>query len=332
MRPEWTVVDEADSVVFFATREETDRSATVVLAGHVDTVPRGGAPVAAIEGACVVGRGAADMKSGVAVMLELAESIAKGDIDTDLDVALLFFGREELPFKKSALMPYLRESERARTADLAIVLEPTSNGVEVGCLGNLNVRVTVRGAAAHSARPWLGENAIHHAISALGSIVDLPVRDVDVDGLVYREAISVTSIRGGAAGNVVPDFVTADVNFRYAPRHSPGDAEARVRELLGHRKVALEVLGNAPPGLVPIGNALVDRLRRAGDLPVAPKQAWTPVAEFGMVGVDAINFGPGDPRYAHADDERVRKDALVRSYEVLRSFLSEDGAAKEPIA
>lgn len=328
----WTVVDEAESIVFFATGGATEGARSVVLAGHVDTVPRGGAAAAAIDGADVVGRGAADMKSGVAVMLELADSMAKGDIESDLDVAFLFFGREELPFGESALMPFLHRSERTRNADLAIVLEPTSNGVEVGCLGNLNVRVIVRGSAAHSARPWLGDNAIHGAITALGSIVDLPVRDVEVDGLVYREAISVTSIQGGTAGNVVPDLVTAHVNFRYAPSRSPDDAEGRLRELLGHRKLDLDVLGNAPPGLVPVGNPLVDRLRRAGDLPVAPKQAWTPVAEFGVVGVDAVNFGPGDARYAHADDERVEKDSLVRSYEVLRAFLMGDGAAKERIA
>jgi succinyl-diaminopimelate desuccinylase len=325
----WSRRDEGDGVLFFTDSAEPKGRPTIVLAGHVDTVPRGRSPNPAVEDRAVVGRGAADMKGGVAVMLELADALGRNDVATDLDVALLFFGREELPFRESALMPFLARSERARAADLAVVLEPTSNAIEAGCLGNLNVRVVVRGTAAHSARPWLGDNAIHQAIAALGSVVDVPVQDVEVDGYEFRESLSVTTIEGGTAGNVVPDLVTAHVNFRYAPHHTPEEAESRLRELLGHRRLELEILGNAPPGRVPVGNPLVDRLRDAVELPIGPKQAWTPVAEFGVVGVDAINLGPGDPRYAHTDDERVEVSSLVRSFEVL--FLARGAGTKEPI-
>ena len=142
-----------------------------------------------------------------------------------------------------------------------------------------------------------------------------------MDGLAYREVVSVTTIEGGVAANVIPDRVTARVNLRYAPTHTPEEAERRLRDLLGHPSLTLEVAGNAPPGRVPSGNPLVDRLRAAGDLAVGPKQAWTPVAEFSLAGVDAVNFGPGDPQYAHRDDERVEVAALVGSHDVLRAFL-----------
>ncbi len=159
-------------------------------------------------------------------------------------------------------------------------------------------------------------------IEALASVADLPVRDVEIDGLVFREVVSVTGLRGGgAARNVIPDRAEADVNFRYAPNHSPDEAEERLRELLGHRGVEVEIVGNAAPGPVVVDNPLVERLRRSGNLEVGPKQGWTPVAEFAAAGIDAVNFGPGDPRYAHRDDERIDGAELVGSLDVLRTFL-----------
>ncbi len=201
-------------------------------------------------------------------------------------------------------------------------MEPTANAIEVGCLGNLNARISVRGVAAHTARPWLGHNAIHSAIGALRPIAEHAPRDVKIDGLIFREVVNVTSIEGGIAGNVVPDRVEATVNFRYAPTRTPAEAEQRLRELTSFGDAELTVIANAPPGPVAVHNPLVERLRAAGDLAVGPKQAWTPVAEFATIGVDAVNLGPGDPQYAHRDDERVDTAALVRSFEVLREFLA----------
>jgi succinyl-diaminopimelate desuccinylase len=315
------VVDDQDSVLL-ALPERRPGAPLVLLAGHVDTVGVAGSAPGRREGDTLHGRGASDMKSGLAVMQELADALGSGEVTSDLDVGLLFFGREELPFAASALVPlFERRPEIANAASLAIVLEPTANRLEVGCLGNLNATVVFEGEAAHAARPWLGRNAIHAAITALAPVSDLPIRDVEVDGLTYREVASVTTIQGGVATNVVPDRATAHVNFRYAPTHTPAEAERRLRELLGHPSATVEIVGNAPPGVVPSGNPLVERLRAAGDLAVGPKQAWTPVAEFGLIGVDAVNFGPGDPQYAHRDDEQVEVHALVRSYEVLRAFL-----------
>ena len=314
------IVDHRDSVVL-AQRERRPGTPLVLLAGHVDTVPIARSAPGRREGETIHGRGASDMKSGLAVMGALADALGSTQLKSDLDVGLLFFGREELPFAESALVPLFDRRPEIAEAALAIVLEPTANGLELGCLGNLNATVLFEGEAAHAARPWLGRNAIHAAISALAPVTDLPVRDVQVDGLTYREVASVTTIQGGVATNVVPDRATAHVNFRYAPTHSPAEAERRLRELLGHPSATVEIVGNAPPGLVPAGNPLVERLRAAGDLAVGPKQAWTPVAEFGLIGVDAVNFGPGDPQYAHRDDEQVEITAVVKSYEVLRAFL-----------
>lgn len=323
------VADREDAVVFAIPSARRERAPFVVLAGHVDTVPPNGNFPGARDGASIVGRGAADMKGALAVMLEAAGWLAEHPGVSDLDVGLLFFGREELPITQSALLPLFARCPVARSIDLAIVMEPTANAIEVGCLGNLNARIVVRGTAAHTARPWLGRNAIHTAIGVLAPIAGLPPRDVEIDGLVFREVVSVTSIEGGIAGNVVPDRVEARVNFRYAPTRSPAEAEARLRELVSLGDTELTVIGNAPPGPVAVGNALVERLRAAGDLAVGPKQAWTPVAEFATVGVDAVNFGPGDPQYAHRDDERVDTSALARSFRVLRGFLAAQQTEKE---
>jgi succinyl-diaminopimelate desuccinylase len=315
-----TVVDEEDSVLL-ALPERRPGAPLVLLAGHVDTVPIGGSGPGRREGGTIHGRGAADMKGGLAVLLEIAAASAGGGLRSDLDVGFVCFGREELPFGESALMPLFDRRPEVREAALAIVMEPTDNALELGCLGNLHATVTFEGEAAHTARPWLGRNAIHAAIRALAPVAELSVRDVEIGGLVYREVASITAIEGGLATNVVPPRAAANVNFRYAPDQSPEEAERRLRDLLGDASAAVEIVGNAPPGPVPVGNPLVGRLRGAGDLPVRPKQAWTPVAEFGLIGVDAVNFGPGDPQYAHRDDERVDVAALVRSHDVLRAFL-----------
>ena len=325
--PGLRLVDEGDAVLLFLPERRRPDTPLALLVGHVDTVPVGGAARPGHrDGDAVVGRGAADMKGALAVMLALAED---GAASGDLDLGYLFFGREELPIVESALLPLFGRCPEVRETALALVMEPTANAIELGCTGNLNARVTIRGRAAHSARPWLGENAIHTALAVLAPLAYEPVRDVDIEGLVYREVTSITTMHGGIAGNVVPDRVEADVNVRYAPDRSPASAETRLRELLdADDRVEVAVLGNAPPGPVARANPLMERLRAAGDLAVGPKQAWTPVAEFGIAGIDAVNLGPGDPRYAHADDERVDVPALVRSHEILTAFLAGSAEGK----
>jgi succinyl-diaminopimelate desuccinylase len=234
-------------------------------------------------------------------------------------VGYVFFGREELPVIHSALTPLLEREPGLQTADAVIVMEPTANAIHAGCLGNINATWTFRGTSGHSARPWLADNAIHRAAAGIAALAEVPYEPHEFDGLRFTQVVSVTRIEGGIAGNVIPDRATAQVNLRYAPGTSAEEAEALLRgwcEPYG----AVTIDSNAPSAPVATANALVQRLIAAGDLAVEPKQAWTPVAEFAAAGVDAVNFGPGDPRYAHTRDEQVAVDALVRSYETLERF------------
>jgi len=307
--------DAGDTCVLAGVTERGDRP-WVLLAGHLDTVPAQGNRPGRREADAVHGLGASDMKGGLAVMVELALAEPAG---RTADLGFVFFGREELPATESALQPLFEREPALREADLAIVMEPTANAVQAGCLGNINATWTFSGVAGHSARPWLADNAIHRAARGIAAIADLDLPTETYEGLKFVEALSVTEISGGVARNVIPDSAAAHVNYRYAPGRSAADAEAWLREQCEPHG-ALEIVANAPSGPVPAGNALVERLRAAGNLALEPKQAWTPVAEFGLVGVDAVNFGPGDPAFAHRRDEQVSLAALERCYEVLERF------------
>ena len=298
----------ADSVLFYPPPGE---GPFVLLVGHFDTVPAQANLPGRIEDGAVHGLGASDMKGGVAVMVELAREAPPG-------AAFLFFGREELPADQSPLPGFFVAVPEALEASLAVVLEPTDNTIQAGCLGNLNARLVFRGRSAHSARPWLGENAIAVAVGGLAPVVALEPEDVEVDGLVFREVLTVTTIHGGIATNVVPDRVEANLNYRYAPTRTAAEGEARLRELAGDA----EVLSNSPPARVVARTPLVQRLQEAGSFAIEPKQAWTPVAEFTTRGVDAVNLGPGATRYAHARDEQVEIAELARTHEALSRFLA----------
>jgi succinyl-diaminopimelate desuccinylase len=292
----------------------------VVLAGHLDTIPAQGNRPGRIGNGVVHGLGASDMKGGVAVLVELARWLAEEERELGVDVALLFFPREELPAEESALPDLFDAYPPIRDAGLAVMLEPTDNTIQAGCLGNLNAEVVFRGESAHSARPWLGRNAIEAAVNGLASVLPVPMREVEISGLTFVEVATMTRIEGGIAANVVPDRVTCTVNYRYAPDRSPSDAEARIRELLSGVG-ELRILSNAPPADVAVDTRLVEALRAAGDFKVEPKQAWTPVAEFHAAGIPAVNLGPGAAKYAHRADEQVEVSELIRTFEALRRFL-----------
>jgi succinyl-diaminopimelate desuccinylase len=287
-----------------------DVSAPVVLAGHLDTVPAQGNLPGRISESAVHGLGTSDMKGGVAVMLELARA--------GLPARYLFFTREEVPLEESPL-PALFATGLLADAGLVVVLEPTDCVLHAGCLGNLQARVGFRGESAHSARPWTGVNAIHELVRGLRPLVELQPRDVELDGLVFREVVSAVRVEGGIAANVVPARASVELNFRYAPGRSRADAEARLRELVPHGE--LEILSNSPSALPALASPLAARLREL--VPeVAPKQAWTPVAQFAERGIPAINYGPGATAYAHRRDEQVPIASLERCFETLRSFLA----------
>jgi succinyl-diaminopimelate desuccinylase len=294
----------------------------VVLAGHLDTVPAQGNIPGRIENGAVHGLGATDMKSGLAVMVELARWIAAADPALAYDVAFLFFPREELSAELSALPALLDGTDEIADARLVVVLEPTDNTLQLGCLGHVTAELVFRGESAHSARPWLGRNAIREAVEGLRDLVRLEPHDVEVQGLVFREVLSATRIEGGIATNVIPDEVRATLSFRYAPDRTPEEAEARLRLLVAPTGADAVVTGNSPAARVALDSPLVQRLRESGGFAVEPKQAWTPVAEFASRGLDAVNLGPGATRYAHRRDEQVEIAALERTFDALRRFLT----------
>ena len=308
-----------EGALLYATSRRPGRP-LVLLAGHLDTVPAQGNIPGRIENGAVWGLGASDMKGGLAVMLELAATLPA---EPALDVAFLFFAREELPAEESALPAVFAGAPLVDEAELVIVLEPTDNAIQVGCLGNLNATLTFTGVSAHSARPWLGVNAVALAVDGLAPIVRLPPREVEVGGLCFKEVVTVTGIEGGIAANVVPDRVTCRLNYRYAPDRSPAEAENELRKLVGGEGT-LVLDSNSPPAHVVADSALLERLCASGGFAVEPKQAWTPVAEFAARGLDAVNLGPGAPRWAHTRDEQVEAAALARTYEALRRFLTDE--------
>ena len=299
LMPDAPAYDE-DTVLYYPGR--------VLLAGHYDTVPAQGNFPGRIEDGSVVGLGATDMKGGLAVMIELARAGAP--------FGYLFFGREELPSSESPLPDLF---ERGVDAELVVVLEPTDNTIQAGCLGNLNARLLFHGKSAHSARPWLGDNAIMRAVEGLAPLASLEPHDVEIQGLVFREVLSVTKIAGGIATNVIPALAEATLNFRYAPDRTREGAETRLRELVDGRG-ELQFLENSAGARVAAESPLVQELRATGDFALEPKQAWTPVAQFSEQGLDAVNLGPGTTRYAHTVDERVSIDELARTYDALARF------------
>jgi succinyl-diaminopimelate desuccinylase len=290
----------------------------VVLAGHLDTVPAQQNIPGRIADGAVHGLGASDMKGGLAVMVELARALAETWPPAELRIGFLFFPREEVGMAESPL-PAFFESGALDDADLVVVLEPTDNEIHAGCLGNVVARLEFEGESAHSARPWTGVNAIALAVDALAPLTRLEPVDVESGGLVFREVVSVTRIEGGVAHNVIPARAVATLNYRFAPGRTEAEALERLRGIVGdHGPLTVET--SAPAANVPAGNHLLARLRDAGGLPLLPKQAWTPVAQFAARGLDAVNFGPGAPAFAHRQDERVEISALARSFETLRAF------------
>jgi succinyl-diaminopimelate desuccinylase len=267
------------------------------------------------------------MKGGLAVALELARS------DTlpskTCDVAVLLFGREELPAEHNPLPALFAGSSLIHETALAVVLEPTDLTLQAGCLGNVVARLTFHGTSGHSARPWLADSALEKAVRGLEPLLRTPPRPAVVGGLEFVEVVSVTRLDAGIADNVIPGEATATLNLRYPPDREPAAAEAYLRELAPD-EATLEIVSNAPPARV-VDSPAVRALRRAGNLALEPKQAWTNVADFTTRGIDAVNFGPGHTAMAHHRDEHVRIDSLVTAYDVLHLFLTspigEDGDA-----
>ncbi len=289
------------------------------LYGHLDTVPENGNLPSRLEGDRVWGLGASDMKAGLAVMLAALESqaVAAGPYD----VVAVFYDREEGPADENGLEAVLDAVDHLDAAELAVVMEPTDNELQLGCQGTMNATVEFRGEAAHSARPWLGENAVTRAGSWLAEMHQRVARDVEVDGLIFTEAYVVTTAQGGRARNVVPDSFVLNVNHRYPPNRSEDEAEKILAEVCAAAD-HFEVFDRAPPAPIPTANSHVERLGESGVFAVTAKTAWTDVARLARRGIPAVNFGPGEVARAHRADESVEIAALETGWAILERFLT----------
>ena len=319
-------------------RTALGRAERVIIAGHLDTVPiKDNVPSKmSADGTEIIGRGAVDMKSGVAVQLALAVELTA----PTRDVTWVFYDNEEVEASRSGLGRIVRERPELLKGDFAILGEPTSAVIEGGCNGTLRLDVTIHGKAAHSARAWKGANAIQGAAPLLAALAAYESEDIEVDGLTFREGINAVGIHGGIAGNVIPDACTVSINYRFSPAWTVDEAKARVEGLVTRayegvpepangRTVTWEYTdeaASARPGLdAPLAIAFADAVAATGAPAPRAKLGWTDVARFGELGIPAVNFGPGDPERAHAsgDGESCPVSDIHRCHTALRDWLME---------
>ena len=301
-------------------RTDRGRAQRVVIAGHIDTVPiNANLPTRDIEidGAPFLwGRGTVDMKAGTAVQLKLAAEL----VDPAIDVTWMWYDNEEVEASKNGLALLAAVRPDLFRADFAILGEPSDGEVEGGCNGTMRAIVRTSGVRAHSARAWIGENAIHRAAPILARLAEYRAKEVLVEGLLYRESLSAVRISGGVAGNVIPDACEAEINYRFAPSKSAADAEAHLRGVLaGFDLEITDAAEGARPGL---DAEIAKQFVAAVGAEPRPKYGWTDVARFSALGIPAVNYGPGDPHLAHHDEERVsyaQIDAVERG---LRAWLT----------
>jgi succinyl-diaminopimelate desuccinylase len=303
---------DGDAVV---ARTDLGRAQRVLLGGHIDTVPVAENLPSRIDGGRMYGCGTSDMKSSVAVMLRLAASLT----DSRHDLTYVFYDHEEVEAEKNGLGRLSRNARHLLDADLAILMEPTNGNVEAGCQGTLKAVVTLTGVRAHSARSWLGENAIHKAGDLLQRLAAYDARKVVIDGCEYHEGLNAVGISGGVAGNVIPDECAVSVNFRFAPDRSEEQAADHVREVLDGYDVTI---ADSAPGALPGLDRAVSQefLRAVGHAPMA-KLGWTDVARFAALGIAALNYGPGDPNLAHKADESCDLALIGACEDVMRAYL-----------
>jgi succinyl-diaminopimelate desuccinylase len=297
-------------------RTTLGRPSRVVMAGHLDTVPvNGNLPLTRSEG-FLHGLGTVDMKSGDAVMLHLAATLPA----PRHDVTYVFYDCEEIEADRNGLGHVERELPDWLAGDLAIVCEPSGAVVEAGCQGTMRIEVRTTGSRAHTARAWMGENAIHALSGALSTLAAYDARTVDIDGCTYREGLQAVRVGGGVSGNVVPDEAVLTVNHRFSPDRGPAEAEAHLRAVFaGYDVTVTDVAPGALPGLS--APAAAELVAAAGGDPVG-KLGWTDVARFAALGMPAVNFGPGDPTLCHTQQENVPVADITRCAAVLANFLA----------
>ena len=315
--PHLELVRDGDLVV---ARTNLGRAQRVVIAGHLDTVPvEDNLPshrVTGDEGDVIWGRGTVDMKGGVAIMLKLAAELTA----PNRDITWIFYDNEEVEATKNGLGRLARNRPDLLQADFAVLMEPTDAGIEGGCQGTLRLGFELKGVAAHSARSWMGHNAIHDLAPLLGVLTRYEPREIEVEGLVFREGLNAVGISGGVAGNVIPPSARLAVNYRFAPDKTADEAVEYMREVF--RGFDFEIEDKSPAARPGLDRPLAQEFVAAVGEIARPKFGWTDVARFSELGIPAVNYGPGDPMLAHRADERCPVDHLDRCADGLRAWLA----------
>lgn len=296
------------------------RASQVVIAGHIDTVPVANnlpSKLMAFEREQVIwGRGSVDMKAGVAVMLKLAASLT----EPSMDVVWVFYDLEEVEASRNGLGRLVRNHPELIKASFAILCEPTASTIEGGCNGTMRIEIELTGTKAHSARPWMGDNAIHKMASVLTTLNNFQPEEIEVDGLVFKESLSAVMVQGGIATNVIPDTAILTVNYRFAPSRSVEQATENLRSIFP--EVSFKVVDSAPGARPGMNSQEAKAFVAAVGATVNPKYGWTDVSRFSAMGIPAVNYGPGDPNRAHADDEHVPVSQIYACEAGLRKFLA----------
>lgn len=301
-------------------RTDLGRPYRLAIGGHLDTVPVNENAEARIVDGVLHGLGSADMKGGLAIMLELARTVTVPAID----VTYVFYAREEVSLEHNGLRELFREAPELLAADVAILGEPTDALVEAGCQGTMRFDVTFRGVRSHTARPWMGRNAIHRLGPLLSALDGFEHRTPVIDGCEFREAMQAVHVAGGVAGNVVPDMATVTINHRFAPDRTPAEAEAFARSVVEpflDVGDTFEVTDMSPAARPDLNHPVMAAFIGRNDLEVRAKLGWTDVAFFAEQGIPAVNFGPGDSTLAHTRQERLDEAPLVRTYAALDELL-----------
>ena len=294
----------------------------LLLGGHTDTVPAQGNDQIRLSEDSIWGIGSADMKGGIAIMLSLALNVP----DSAVDMTYVFYAREEVAHKHNGLLEIEANQPELLIADLAILGEPTSGNIEAGCQGTMRFTLELKGERAHTARPWMGRNAIHRLSGVLAAIADYESRNPVIEGCQYREALQVVKVQGGIAGNVVPDSTTLTINHRVAPDRSLDIAEKEIRDLLEpfmEPADELKVVDAAPPAKPGLSNPILASMIESHQLNVQAKLGWTDVAFFDQKGIPAANFGPGDATLAHTSNEQVERSSIDQCYLALKQIITE---------
>lgn len=305
-----------------AARTQVGRKSRMLWAGHIDTVPPNPHHDSSSFPGFISGRGSVDMKSGVAAGLKLAVELE----NPPTDLTWIFYDNEEVDSELNGLGLFAAKHRDWMRADLAILGEPTNNALELGCNGTLRFVVSAKGKRAHSARSWMGSNAIHSASEILFLLQNYRAEVVDVDGLKFCEGLNAVNIEGGVAGNVIPDNCSVTINYRFAPNKSVENAKALMKNIFSSYDL---VFVDAAPGAQPrLSDPLLKKFLDDAGLEVQAKQGWTDVARFSSLGIPAVNFGPGDPALAHSDDEKVSVAEVEAYFTALSSLLGSSGLTK----